>query len=294
MIQEGRLQDFPLADLLQILVLSRATGLLSLRSEGRLGVLGFQDGALTGVRLGERGGLAAGADLFLWETGVFDFAAGAAFEEPGEAPAVEALTRAGLEALDAARELKGRLPEAFGPRAWLYPAQLYAESSPAGVRRLGAGARYAEWAAGHPDGELAALTELTELVGADAVGIASAPEAQLRSLAELAANALYRRFAAISGAKMVAGLEETVAQAAQAGGVPLRFVQGAWVDGLPDALEAGALAAAYRPVLDAMVAHLDRVYGPALATAALDEARTEAAPAQRTLWGELFAERAAV
>lgn len=293
MIQEGRLQDFPLADLLQILVLSRATGVLSLRSEGRLGCLGFAEGALTGVCLGARTGLDAGVDLFLWETGVFDFAPGSVCEN-APAVTVEALTRAGLSALAEARELKSRLPETFAARAWLHPAQLYTEASPEGVRRLGAGARYAEWAAGHPEGEREALLELVSLVEADLIGVASAPEAQLRALAELAANSLYRSFAAISGAKMVAGLEEAVHRAAESVGAPLRFVQGAWVDGLPDALDKAALAGAYRPVLEALTAHLDKIYGPGLATDALELARTEAAPAQRALWGELFAARAAV
>ena len=145
MITEGSLQDFALPDLLQILVIGKATGTLTLHAEGRVGQFFFKDGQLITARVGDRWGKQAGADQFLWQTGVFDFAATLPdhFGSEGEF-SLDAVTQEGMRQLERYRNLQRELPEFFTNRTWIYPMQMFQESKPPMVEALGSGTTFGE------------------------------------------------------------------------------------------------------------------------------------------------------
>lgn len=287
MLTEGSLSDFRLPDLLQILALGNATGTLTLKSERREGRLHFQDGRLVGAQAGEREGLQA-ADVFLWRSGVFDFAPllPEGFS-PSPEPSLEAFTSEGLRQLERYEALRAELPDFFSSRTWVHPMQMFQEQTPALVASLGSGMTVSDLVRTRAQGELATLEEVVALFRADQLGLSSAPEEQLRALFKCAAEALFSAFAGISGVKMVEGLEAQLNELAATKRLAVLWRNGRVQDNLPDAWRKDELLAAYRPLLAAMEETLARAHGASFVerveTAMLDEVP---AP-QRALWKEL-------
>lgn len=286
MITEGSLRDFSLPDLLQILAMAKASGTLSLRSEGRVGQLAFQEGALRMARLGDRQGLEAGAELFLWRSGVFDFDAKAAAPE-GEGLDLEALTKRGNERLERWAALGERLGEGFSPRAWIYPLQMYADAVPEAVKSLGSGKRFADWMVGHPGGAVGALEELVALVDAEQVAVSTAPEEQLAQVFARMAEGLFGAFASISAVKVVDALEGRLNELARQAALPIRFGGGSLTDNLPADLPLESRRSAYLPLLGELRGTAARVYGEGFVERVEAGLLDELPPAQRPLWGEL-------
>jgi hypothetical protein len=289
MLKEGSLQDFSLPDLLQILVLGRATGTLNLRSEGRIGRLTLRDGQLVAADQGERQGEDAAADLFLWTTGVFDFDAASAGASQGAPMSLDDVTRAGLKRLERARELQEALPDFFSSRTWVHPAQLYQASPEPLLALVGSGRSYEELRRQYTGSELALLEELARLYQAEQLGLSCAPEEQLRLLFAHVATALFSQFASISGVKMVEGLEQRLNDVARAAALGLRWRAGRLHDSLPAGLGKEQLVAAYRPQVAVLADYIGKVYGPTFIERVVQPLLEEGSPAQRALWEELAA-----
>lgn len=286
MITEGSLRDFSLPDLLQILAMGKASGTLSLRSEGRVGQLAFAQGELRLARLGERQGIDAGAELFLWRTGVFDFDANN-LAPTGELLDLDALTKRGNERLERWSTLGDRLGDGFSPRAWVYPLQMYADSVPEAVKALGSGKRFADWMAGHSGGAVGALEELVALVEAEQVAVSTAPEEQLAQVFSRMAEGLFTAFASISAVKVVDALETRLNELARQAALPVRFGGGTLTDNLPADMPHEARRAAYMPLLTELRSTASRVYGEAFVERVEAGLLDELPPAQRPLWAEL-------
>ncbi|MEB3329176.1 MAG: DUF4388 domain-containing protein [Candidatus Sericytochromatia bacterium] len=289
MLKEGSLQDFNLPDLVQILVLGRATGTLNLHSEGRSGRLMLQGGQLVAADLEGRQGEDAAADLFLWTTGVFDF--DPSVQRPaGDAPlSLDDVTRTGLKRLERARELYEALPDFFSSRTWVHPAQLYQSSPEPLLALVGSGGSYEDLRRRYAGSELALLEEVTRLYQADQLGLSCAPEEQLRLLFAHVATALFAQFASISGVKMVEGLEHRLNEVARSAALGLRWRGGRLQDSLPAGLSKEQLLAAYRPQVAGLADYIGKVYGPAFVQRVVEPLLEEANPAQRALWNELAA-----
>jgi hypothetical protein len=286
MIKEGSLQDFSLPDLLQILALGNATGTLTLRSEGRVGQFLFRDGQLLDGRLGGRSGQDAAADLFLWSSGVFDFAEG----DPGatgEAMPLEALTQEGMRRLERYRTIREELPDFFSPRAWVHPMQMYQEGKPALVDALGSGMSFGDLVRKLGQSDLAVLEQVAKLYGDDQVGLSCAPEEQLRQLFGRVANELFLQFASISGVKMVEGLETQLNEQARTAALGLRWRGGRVQDSLPETWTKEQLLAAYRPLLATMQEFVTKVYGASFVERVVQPLLDEVPAPQRALWAEL-------
>jgi hypothetical protein len=289
MLKEGSLQDFSLPDLLQILVLGRATGTLNLRSEGRTGQVVLQDGQLTGAAIGERTGEDAAADLFLWTTGVFDFHPDAAAPASDATLSLDDVTRSGLKRLERLRELLEALPDFFSSRTWVHPAQMYQASNEPLLATVGSGKSYEDLRQQHAGSELSLLEEVTRLFQADQLGLSCAPEEQLRLLFAHVASALFSQFASISGVKMVEGLEQRLNEQARSAALGLRWRGGKLQDSLPNGLGKDQLMAAYRPQVAVLADYIGKVYGPTFVERVVQPLLEEASPAQRALWDELAA-----
>lgn len=287
MITEGSLQDFSLPDLLQILSLGNSTGTLTVRSEGRQGQLFFKDGQLQGAKLGDRRDVHAGADLFIWQSGVFDFANDLPSDLPAETITLEDLTREGLQQLERWRAVSGELPEFFSLRAWVFPMQMYADEQPALVQQLGSGMNFADLVKKTGKGELEVLEEVGKLYKADQIGLSSSPEEQLRQVFQRMANELFAQFASISGVKMVDGLETQLNEEARKLTLGLRWRGGKVHDSLPDNWSKAQLLDAYRPLLATMQEFIGRVYGGAFVERVVGPLLEEVPVPQRALWAEL-------
>lgn len=288
MITEGSLQDFSLPDLLQILSLGNATGTLTVRSEGRQGQLFFREGQLLGSRLGERKDTRAGADLFIWQSGVFDFSSDLPADlTPDPNASLEQLTRDGATQLERWRDLGGELPDFFSPRAWVYPMQMYQDSKPALVEQLGSGMNFADLVRKLGRGELDVLEELTGLYKADQVGLSCAPEELLRQVFHRVANELFTQFASISGVKMVDGLETQLNEQARKLHLGLRWRAGKVQDSLPDTWTKQQLLDAYRPLIATLQEFVAKVYGAAFIDRVVGPLLEEVPVPQRALWSEL-------
>ncbi len=286
MIQEGSLQDFSLPDLLQILALGNATGTLTLRSEGRVGLFLFRDGKLLDAKLGNLTGENAAADLFLWTHGVFDFAEG----DPGasgEALPLEAVTQEGMRRLERYQKIRDELPDFFSPRAWVHPMLMYQEGKPALVEVLGSGMSFGDLVRKLGQGDLAVLEQVAKLFADDQVGLSCAPEEQLRQLFARVANELFAQFASISGVKMVEGLETQLNEQARTAALGLRWRGGRVQDSLPDNWSKEQLLAAYRPLLATMQEFVTKVYGASFVDRVLQPLLEEVPAPQRALWAEL-------
>jgi hypothetical protein len=289
MLKEGSLQDFSLPDLLQILVLGRATGTLNLRSEGRVGRLTLRDGQLVAADQGVCQGEDAAADLFLWTTGVFDFDTAPAGASQAAPMSLDDVTRAGLKRLERARELLEGLPDFFSSRTWVHPAQLYEASTEPLLALVGSGRSYEELRRQYAGSELVLLEEVARLYQAEQLGLSCAPEEQLRLLFAHVATALFSQFASISGVKMVEGLEQRLNDVARAAALGLRWRSGRLHDSLPAGLGKDQLVAAYRPQVAVLADYIGKVYGPTFIERVVHPLLEEGSPAQRALWEELAA-----
>ncbi|MDB5097966.1 MAG: hypothetical protein JWM80_2387 [Cyanobacteria bacterium RYN_339] len=288
MITEGSLQDFSLPDLAQILSMGNSTGTLTLRSEGRQGQLYFQDGKLLAARLGDRWGALAGADLFIWTSGVFDFEPALPTDLKTDEPlSLEDVTREGLQELERWRKLGQELPDFFSPRAWVFPMQMYVDQKPAIVEVLGSGMTFAELVRKTNKGELQVLEEVTQLFKADQIGLSCAPEEQLRQIFHRVANELFNQFASISGVKMVDGLETQLNDQARKAHLGLRWRGGKVQDSLPDTWSKEQLVAAYRPLIATLQEFVAKIYGAAFIDRVVGPLLEEVPGPQRALWSEL-------
>lgn len=287
MLTEGSLSDFRLPDLLQILSLGSATGTLTLRSDGREGQLHLNEGRLVGAKAVDRVGLEA-AELFLWRTGVFDFAPGLPASLPAHAPvSLEELTGEGLRQLERYEQLRAELPDFFSSRTWVHPMQMFAPSVPPLVAAVGSGLPFNALVKARPESELAVLESLVALYKADQLGLSSAPEEQLRDLFRRAAEGLFTAFAGISGVKMVEGLEASLNEQARTRQLALLWRNGRVQDTLPDAWSKEQLMAAYRPLLATMEETLSRAHGAGFVERAVADLLEEVSAPQRALWKEL-------
>lgn len=286
MIKEGSLQDFSLPDLLQILALGNATGTLTLRSEGRNGQFLFRDGKLMGAKLGGLTGQDAAADLFLWASGVFDFAEGDPGQTGEELP-LETISQEGMRRLDRYRHIRDELPDFFSPRAWVHPMQMYQEGKPALVEALGSGMSFGDLVRKLGQSDLAVLEQIAKLYADDQVGLSCAPEEQLRQLFARVANELFAQFASISGVKMVEGLETQLNEQARTAALGLRWRGGRVQDNLPDNWTKDQLLAAYRPLLATMQEFVTKVYGASFVERVVQPLLEEVPAPQRALWSEL-------
>jgi hypothetical protein len=289
MITEGSLQDFALPDLLQILVIGKASGTLTLRSESRVGQFFFREGQLVTARVGDRWGKQAAAEQFLWQTGVFDFAQSLPDNYPegtGEL-SLDAVTHEGLRQLERSRTLQRELPEFFSARTWVFPMQLYQESKPPLVEALGSGATFAELVKRWNQGELFTLEEVLALYKADQIGLSSSPEEQLRQLFERVSVELFGQFASISGVKMVESLEHQLNEEARQRALTLRWRGGKPQDGLSAAATKEQLLEAYRPFIAVMTEFIAKVYGETFIERVVGPILEEVPAPQRALWEEL-------
>lgn len=286
MITEGSLRDFSLPDLLQILAMAKATGTLSLRSEGRVGQLAFQGGELRMARLGDREGLEAGAELFLWRSGVFDFD-GQSPSHLGAALDLELLTKRGAERQERWTQLGAQLGEGFSPRAWIYPLQMYADQVPESVERLGSGKRFADWMRHHPEGAVGALEALVALVAAEQVAVSTAPEEQLAQVFGRMTEGILGAFASISAVKVVESLEQRLNELARQAALPIRIHGGELTDTLAADMPLEARRAAYLPLVQELRGTAARVYGAAFVERVEAALLEELPPAQRPMWSEL-------
>lgn len=289
MIKEGSLQDFSLPDLLQILVLGQATGTLSLRSEGRVGRFLFSGGQIVEATLGDRTGEAAAADLFLWTSGVFDFAEGGAMPSPPSALSLEAITQEGLRRLERRRVVLEDLPDYFSARTWVHPIQLYQETPPALLAAVGSGKTVAELVRVCDMGELDLLEELSRLYRLEQLGLSCAPEELLRQIFHTVASELFTQFASISGVKMVDSLESKLNEEARAAALSLRWRSGRIQDNLPTTWSKEQLMGAYRPQLQTLNDFIVKVYGSAFVERIVHPLLDTASPPQAALWQELTA-----
>lgn len=287
MIKEGSLQDFSLPDLLQILALGNATGTLTLRSEGRVGSFLFKEGKLMDARLGNRMGEDAAADLFVWASGVFDFAEG----DPGQVPAIplnlEKVTQEGMRRLERLRTLQAELPDFFSPRAWVHPMQMYQEGKPPLVEALGSGMAFGDLVRKLGQSDLVVLEEVARLYNEDQLGLSCAPEEQLRQLFARVANELFLQFASISGVKMVEGLETQLNEQARTAALGLRWRGGKVQDSLPETWSKEQLLTAFRPLIATMQEFVTKVYGASFVERVVQPLLEELPAPQRALWGEL-------
>ncbi|MEB3198481.1 MAG: DUF4388 domain-containing protein [Candidatus Sericytochromatia bacterium] len=289
MLKEGSLQDFSLPDLLQILVLGKASGTLSMRRDGRTGSLTFVDGQLVQARTGERFGEDVAADLFLWTSGVFDFAEGMPPTAPADVLPLDSITQEGIRRLDRWRQVRESLPSFFSSRAWLHPTQMYqAEPSPL-LQTLGSGKTYGDLVKDWAASELELLEELARLYHEDQLGISCAPEEQLRQLFDNVATELFSQFASISGVKMVEGLEARLNEDARLAALGLRWRAGKPQDSLPGNWPKAQLMGAYRSQFHVMSDFISRVYGAAFVERVIQPVLEEATAPQRALWLELTA-----
>jgi hypothetical protein len=288
MITEGSLQDFSLPDLLQILSLGNSTGTLTLRSEGRQGQLFFKEGVLKGARQAERRDARAGADLFIWQSGVFDFVQELPPDLPaGPALSLEDLTRDGLQQLERWRSLGEELPDFFSPRAWVFPMLMYVDEKPALVEQLGSGMNFSDLVKKVGRGELEVLEEITKLFKADQIGLSCAPEEQLRQVFQRVTNELFNQFASISGVKMVDGLETQLNDQARKLHLGLRWRGGKVQDSLPDNWSKAQLFEAYRPLISTLQDFVAKVYGAPFIERVVGPLLEEVPVQQRALWSEL-------
>lgn len=112
---QGRLEEVPVPDLLQLLANERRSGLLALQSDGRTAELRIEAGRLVACAIGGRGDLKptkAFLRLLAWRGGSFELRAAPSAVGPSTAGAsLEALLADGLQQLDALRRLMPRLPQ---------------------------------------------------------------------------------------------------------------------------------------------------------------------------------------
>jgi hypothetical protein len=111
---QGRLEEVPLPDLLQLLAASRKTGVLAVDAGSSEGHVHFADGKVTGCTLGSAPGLSphkALARLLAFERGVFELRPVEGVPEGARLDApLEGLLMEGVRQLDEWRALAGRLP----------------------------------------------------------------------------------------------------------------------------------------------------------------------------------------
>lgn len=288
MITEGSLQDFRLPDLLQILAIGNGTGSLTIRSEGRQGQLYFKDGVLVGARIGDRWGKQAATDLFLWQTGIFDFSNQLPDVIPDqEELSLEAVTQEGMKQLERLRAIQKQLPDFFGPRTWVFPMQMYETEKPYLVDLLGSGMSFADLARRLNQGELFVMEDVLRLYQADQIGLSCAPEELLRQLFERVGNEIFGQFASISGVKMVEALETALNDHARDAKLPLRWRAGKVQDNAPDTWTKEQLVEAYRPLIATMQEFVTKVYGQAFIERVVDPLLEEVPAPQRQLWAEI-------
>lgn len=288
MITEGSLQDFRLPDLLQILAIGNGTGTLTIRSEGRQGQLYFKEGVLIGARIGDRWGKQAATDLFLWQTGIFDFQPQLPELIPDqEELSLEAVTQEGMKQLERLRTIQKQLPDFFGPRTWVFPMQMYETEKPYLVELLGSGMSFADLARRLNQGELFVLEDLLRLYQADQIGLSCAPEELLRQLFDRTVNEIFTQFASISGVKMVETLEAQLNDQAREAKLPIRWHAGKVQDSAPDTWTKAQLLDAYRPLIATMQEFVTKVYGAAFVERVVGPLLEEVPAPQRQLWAEL-------
>jgi CheY-like chemotaxis protein len=107
----GKLSLINLPDLLQILEQGRNTGALRLTTEGKKGVVYFQEGRILDATVGKRRGKSAFYQLTAWDKGDFSFRSEPVSAPPAiDAPAME-LVLEGMRRLDERRHLLSELPD---------------------------------------------------------------------------------------------------------------------------------------------------------------------------------------
>lgn len=106
----GNLTEIALVDLLQIFKMNRKSGILTVKSEGKSGVIFIREGIVINARLGKVGGQKAIFRLITWQGGTFEFKPSSVMMEVKIHDPTENLIMEGLRQLDEINSMADRLP----------------------------------------------------------------------------------------------------------------------------------------------------------------------------------------